>query len=68
MAVSCRAASAAPSTRPFTSLSGKGNGLGTSNREPEEYSRKAMGVFLLGYSYSYYIPTFLLGFSAWGAH
>ena len=49
----------------------KGNGLGTSYREPQDSSiRTQVGIFLLDYYYiptifllySYYIPTIFLGF------
>ena len=33
----------------------KGISLGTPNREPQEYSRKIIGIYLPGSLYSYYI-------------
>ena len=48
----------------------KGNGVGTSNREPQEHSRNIIGirVYLPGSSYYCYIPTIFLRFPSWGPH
>ena len=41
--------------------------LGTPNREPQEYSRYIIGIYLPGTLYSYYIPTIFLGFPVWAS-
>ena len=40
----------------------KGALMGTPNREPQEYSRNIIGIYLSGSFYSYYTPTIFLGF------
>ena len=38
--------------------------MGTPNREPQEYGRNIIGIYLPGSLYSnYYIPTIFLGFT-----
>ena len=46
----------------------KGALMGTPNREPQEYSRNIIGIYLSGSFYSYYTPTIFLGFPVWGSH
>ena len=40
----------------------KGTKMGTSNGEPQEYSRNIFGIYLPGSTYSYCIPTVFLRF------
>ena len=42
--------------------------VGTPNREPQEYSRNIIGIYLSGSFYSYYTPTIFLGFPVWSSH
>ena len=37
--------------------------LGIPNREPQEYDRNTIGIYLI----FYYIPTIFLGFHVWGS-
>ena len=41
--------------------------MGTPNREPQEYSRSIVGIYLPEPSNSYHIPTIFLGFPVWGS-
>ena len=44
-------------------LLNKGTLLGTPNREPQEYRRYIMGIYLI----FHYIPAIFLGFPIWGS-
>ena len=51
---------------PVWIAAGEGNGtsMGTPDREPQEYSRNGLGIYLPQSLYSYHI----LGFPVWGPH
>ena len=47
---------------------GGGRKIGTTNTEPQRYSRNMTGVYLPGSLYSDYVPTIFLGLPVWGSH